>query len=421
MSTATAGSSIASAPSPMSPVPPMPKGPAPAAPSPSVADRIASTYEKPAPLPPEQVRPPSSMPTKAHTPAPEAPKPPEPVKATEKPAEVPAAPKTLLPKKSAVKPAEQPKEGPADEFDRFQLPATASEEHQSQFTELKRVSRDQRAKLKELEARVNAPTTPTAEVERLRAEHKSATDRLAQLDLQSHPDFQRQFVHPKTKAIAEVSEILAYSGKEGFDVNGLLGKDRKNFSASVAELTKDLNPMDATTVQTALRDAYRIAGEEKAALANSSTLRDQIRQQTEAQARQAFAEVSDNLGAVGDFLVAVETSEGATAEEKAADALYNQNIAGLRQRVEKTVFGPTDEKKMSLLAWKAGVLDHLTEQGVPRMERAYQTLVQEHAAMAKELAALKGTRGSGPVAGDPSKNGGNKQSTEDMIAQTYRR
>src|SRR4029079_2674225 len=122
------------------------------------------------------------------------------------------------------------------------------------------------------------------EVERLKAEHKALSDKMALIDVASTPDFQRQYTLPKTKAVAEASEVLAYSGKEGVDVNALLGKDRKNFSAAVAELTKDLNPMDATTVQTALRDAYRISTEEKAALANSSQLREQIRQRTEAQA-----------------------------------------------------------------------------------------------------------------------------------------
>ncbi len=420
MSTATAGSSIASAPAaPTGPVPAMPKGPGAPAPIATVGELIGKAFDKPAPPAPEVVRAPAASVPIAPTPTP------APAPAAAKPAEAPAepvvSPKSLLPKKTAAKAPESPAASAApDEFDRFTLPDTASDEQKSHFTELKRISREQKAKLKELESKVNAPSTPTAEVERLRAEHKAATDRLAQLDLKSHPEFQRQYALPKTAAVTEAAQILTDWGKTGVDLEGLLGKSRKDFSTAVADLTKDLNPMDATLVQTRMNDAFRIAGEERTALANGTQLRERINQQTEAQARQTFAEVSDNLGPMGEFLVTLDTPDGANEAERQEIATYNQAVSGLRQNVEKTVFGPTNEKQMAMLARKGGTLDFILQHAVPRMERTYASLVQEHAAMARELAALKGTKGSGPLTGDPTKGGAQKQSTEDMIAATFR-
>ncbi len=358
-----------------------------------------------APTPPTPAAPVATDPKAAATPPVEPPKP---------------EPKSLLPRKTATPKVETPAPAGDDPFEKFALPDTAPEEQKGQFTELKRIAREQKQRLKELEGKVNAPVVPTAELEKLRAEHKAAMDRIAVLDLQSHPDFKRQFQEPKTKALAEVNEILTYSGKEGVDLAGLLGKDRKAFSAAVTEMTKDLNPMDATTVQTALRDAYRLTGEEKAALANSGELRTKMQQQAESQTRQVFDEVSANLGPIGEFLVTLDVPDGATAEEKQEIADYNQSVTGIKSHVEKTVFGPTNEKSMAVLGWKAGTLDFLLNKGIPRMEKTYASVLSENEALRRELAAVKGVKGGGPISGDPGKGGGAKKTNDQLVAEAFR-
>lgn len=397
MSTATAPV----APTTSAPVPPLPNAPTPPparTPQESIQSKIAAAFQKPDVVPPV-VAPKAPAAKETPVPAtPETPKTPE--------AKVEPVKPTLLPRKKAEAPATPAPSNEPDPDAKFgDLPETAPAEQRAQWTELKKASRERLARIKELESKVNAPVVPTAEVERLRAEHKAAMDRLAVLDLQSHPDFKRQYEQPKTKALAEVQEILAYSGKEATDVPAILSKNRKDFSAAVTELTKDLNPMDATTVQTALRDAYRISAEERTALANGGELRAKLQQQAEAQARQAFEEVSSNLGPIGEFLVPLDVPAGAPAEEVAEITDYNNTVANMRQHVEKTVFGPTNEKSMAVLGWKASTLDFLLNKGIPRMEKTYSSVVAERDALARELAAMKGVKGGGPIAGDPAKGG----------------
>lgn len=375
---------------------------APPTPIPSVESKVAAAFK---------TEPPPPMPKAPTPPAPKAPE----AKVDPVKADPPKAPPTLLPKKTPPAPPAPE----ADPFEKFSLPETAPEEQRSQFTELKRISREQHKRIKEFETKANAPAVPTAELEKLRTEHKAALDRLAVVDLQSHPDFKRQFHEPKSKALAEVAEILTYSGKEGVDLPSLLAMDRKSFSNKVTELTKDLNPMDATSVQSALRTAYGLSVDEKSALSKAGELSTKLQQQSEAQARQAFDEVSSNLGPLGEFLVTLDVPDGATAEEKTEIEDYNRSVSGIRQNVEQTVFGKTNEKSMAVLGWKGATLDFLLSKGIPRMEKNYSALVESHNALAAELAAIKGAKGSGPIAGDPSKGGGTAQTTEQMVAAAF--
>lgn len=338
-----------------------------------------------------------------------------------KPAAVePVKPPTpsLLPKKQAPVAKTEPAPAGDDPFEKFSLPDTAPEEQRSQFTELKRISRDQHKRIKEYETKLNAPAVPTAEVEKLRSEHKAALDRLAIVDLKAHPDFRRQFEEPKMKAVAEVAEVLGFNNKTT-DIEGLLSKDRKTFNAAVADLTKDLNSMDATSVQTALRQAYQLSQDEKTHLSKAGELHQQMRQQEEARARQAFAEVSDNLGPVGEFLATLDTPDGATAEEKAEIESYNTAVTGLRSQVEKTAFGRQDEKGMAQLAWKGGILDLMLSHAFPRMDRMYQAAIAERNAFAEELAGVKAAKGVGTISGDPTKGGDGKKSTDQLVASAY--
>ena len=84
------------------------------------------------------------------------------------------------------------------------------------------------------------------------------------------------------------------------------------------------------------------------------------------------------------------------------------------------MFGKTDERGLATLGWKGATLDFLLSHGVPRMEKEFSRVVAERNAFAKELAAVRAAKGSGPIAGDPGKSGEAKKTTEQMIAEAYR-
>lgn len=371
------------------------------------------------PTPP--VTPPAADPKAAATPP-----------ATPTPTEFPAPKSKLLDalaKKEAPPPAAPAEEIPGPE-DALSLPDDASPEKKSQFTQMKtmmkQLRRDIAAKEKLLETK--AAPAEQKELETLKAERKILSDRLAVLDVQNHPDFRKQFIVPRDAAIAEAKEVLSYTaGKEGTDLPAILAKNPKDFAAAVAELTKDMNGMDAGTVQTAMRTAYKLQAESQQQMARASELAQQLSATSSMRQKEAFNEISAKLGPIGEVLVTLDIPSDAPAEEKQAIAEYNRSVSEVKANAERLAFGEMDAKGAASLAWKGATLDFLLNHGMPRIEREYKALLTSHNQMAAELQAIKTARspGSAPPVGDPatppktSAPPGSRQSINDLVKATF--
>ncbi len=403
---------------------PVPAAPTTASPLPSGSARpptpVNPTSQKP-PTPPA-----TSLPPTAKTPAaPAAPAPkgpdlaniqPNPNPPTikqmakelfkEKDPEAAKAPEPVKP--AEAKPAEPVKPvAPTADADRYAdiaPPEGLSEKGQQGWKALKTKANDDvraaQAALQtaqsELETLRKATPADLADVNKLKADHQAALDRLAVLDLQSHPDFTRQYAEPKKAALAEATAVLAYQDKPiTTDLAALLSKPMKDFAAEVATMTKDMNAMDATTVQTALRNAYKIEGAEKAALTQASQLKSSIEAKTAQQQKQAFEETWGNLGEAGGFLKPALIPDGVTPEAKAELEAYNASIPSVRTTAEQYAFGRVDPKAATLIASKAAVFDFVSKTVVPRMEKEFAQVVSDNQRLAAELTAIKAAKGSG--------------------------
>lgn len=256
-----------------------------------------------------------------------------------------------------------------------------------------------------------ATPAESQEIERLKTEHKAALDRLAVLDLQNHPDFTRQYVEPKKKALTEATEVLQYNGKESVDVSLLLSKNPKDFAAAVSEITKDMNQMDATTVQTSLRSAYKLSAEEKSALSKGSELQQQIQQREAMKAKQAFEETFSQFGPKDLLIEAVEIPDDATPEEKAEIETMNREFSSVKQTAESLAFGKLDEKGVARIALEASLYRAQMKGLIPRMNTEYQKVVRERNQLADELKSIRASKGSGQFTGD-SGGRGNAPSNE---------
>lgn len=337
----------------------------------------------------------------------------------------PAQKTSLLSKAAEPEPAKPSAEAdPTGPEDAISLPENADPTKKSQFNEMKKIIKElRREKMSQQTQQTlqqTAQPAADAETERLRAEHKQMADRLAILDLQSHPDFARQYSEPKNKAVAEANEVLAFNNKEA-DLKALLAKPQKEFNAALAEVIKDLNPVDATTVVTAMRTAYKTDQAEKQALTKASELASNLQSQSAHNAKKAFESVWKDLGPTGYFLTTLEAGQEATAEEKTEISKYNEAVGAVRAAAEKYAFGQSDPKQAASLATKAATLDFMLSHGVPRMQKEYSQLVSLNRQMAEELAALKGQKSVGSVAGAAADSGGGSQKTsvQDLVAQAY--
>lgn len=241
----------------------------------------------------------------------------------------------------------------------------------------------------------NATPAEQADVAALQARAKAAEDRLAVLDLQSHPDFTRQYVEPQTKAIAEAKQLLGDSGKTDVDMGRLLALPRADFAKEVSELAAKMPAFDQQTFVQSMRDAYRLGGEAKVALAKAGELKTGIEQKTAAEQKQAFEATWGKFGGAEHFLKAVEIPDKASAEDKAELSAYNQAVATVRGNAERNAFGRVDAGTAAQIASKAAILDFVVGTAIPRMNKEHSRIVAEHGVMLAELQAIKGAKNPG--------------------------
>lgn len=358
-----------------------------------------------------------------NAPAPDAAKIPDPVAPVAKAPEAVTPPAPEAKTKTSIFDAVKPKETPAapppevkagEEIagpeDAIALPADASEQKKSDFAKMKEITKQLR---RDLAAREKTATTLTQaspeeqkKQQELQSQLKVMSDRLAVLDIQNHPDFKRQFVKPREDALNEVKEILSYtSGKEGVTpevLAGLLEKPLKDFSAAVAELTKDMNGMDAATVQHAMRNAYKLQADGQRQMASASELAQQLNARSSLQQKEAFNEISTKLGPMGDVLVKIDVPQGASPEESAEIQRYNQSVEAVRSRAEQNAFSDLTPKHAAKMAYSDAIVDHLVTHGIPRMEKEYRQLLASHNQMAQELEAIRKNRSPSAPVGDPA-------------------
>lgn len=323
------------------------------------------------------------------------------------------------------------KEAPAPDTDPFAHISPEKDMSEKSLTGWKALKTEATAKLRAAEQELanaksqietfrKATPAEAAEVERLKKEHQAALDRLAVLDVQNHPDFTRQYSEPKKKALAEATEVLGYNGKESVDLAVLMSKSPKDFAAAVSEITKDMNQMDATTVQTSLRSAYRIGSEERVALSKSGELQQQIAQREAQRAKAAFEETWKGLDLKDGLFPAVEIPDGADENEKTEIQRMNQAFANVRTQAENYAFGKLDERGVAQIAQKAALLDVHMNTVIPRMNTEYQKVRAERDLAIKELKAIRAGKNPGSFTGDSGKSTApNGKVSLDSLATQY--
>jgi hypothetical protein len=239
------------------------------------------------------------------------------------------------------------------------------------------------AKLKTYETATPADTEKAA---RLEAQLKDVQDRLAVHDLRSHPDFVKQYIEPKKNALKEAAEIVAYNGKEGVNLSAVLEKPLKDFNAEVSKITEGMNGMDATSVQTALRQAYKLANEEKGALSKAGELKAGLEAKAAAVARQAFEE---GRGEFTSRVPAMEIPAGASEEKIAEINGYNQARIEAIAEAEKFTFGKMSEREVAGIATRAASLNLVAHHVIPGLQRDLKRSNDLLAEATAELAAIK--------------------------------
>lgn len=336
--------------------------------------------------------------------------------AAETPAAVPAAepakaPDAAPPKTDVAPIAPPAPAAPPAEVDHFSdvKPADITKPRAEEWNTLKKLSNEKLtaaekraiAAEQQLEALKKTPVAEAAELERVKTEYQQAKDRLAILDVQSHPDFISNYVKPRDEALAAAKEIIGYTGAEAGDLNKLLTLPQKDFNAEVAKITEKMNSMDATAVQTSLRQAHQLKNREAMAMQDSQKLRQALEEKAVLKQREAFEEVYKEVGYDSGYLIP-QIPEGTPPEDVAELTGIAEAMKAAKTNAEKYAFGKLTAKEAAQLAAKAAHLEVHVQKVIPYMYKDRTRLVEQNKALLAELTQLKAAKATPAVSSTPA-------------------
>ena len=338
---------------------------------------------------------------------------------------------SLLPA-SAKKPDVVPPAAPVahetdDPIDKTTLDAKYSPAAHEQFNLVKASRREIRDKLAvrerelaetraELEkVKSGAAPVETPELLKLREEHAAMGKRLMVLDLQSHPDFQREFVAPRSVAETEARNILEAHGVDA-DIDALLNKDpvefRKGLSAIAAKLPTALDQSDFAQV---MRQAHGLRLRANDAITKAGDLGKALREKTMNGYKASFENTFQRVVGAQN-IKELTLPPGEPPETVAVIDSYNSAYRGLRAQAEKIALGASNPDDISSASVKAALYDFQMEHAMPILQRALKARADRCTQLEGELAAIKARNPNRDIRGVPGAGGGVDPSTMDHHA-----
>lgn len=280
-----------------------------------------------------------------------------------------------------------------DAFESMELPAGASEAQKSNFKALKaqaaeevnRLKNERATLTKELETYKKATPADRANEERLASELKSAQDRLAVYDVSSHPDFVRQYVEPKKKALG-IAESLAndYALTNASELKALIDLPRPEFAKRLTEMAAAMPAFDQNKFFTSMDEARNLQQQEAGALTKAGELRAGMQAKAAQEARTAF---EASRGEFSQRIPVMEIPDGANEETIKEVTAFNKAREQALSEAETLTFGSMNERQTADVAVQAAALKMVATHQLPMMERQ---LKEARAIIASQNEQLKG-------------------------------
>jgi hypothetical protein len=332
-------------------------------------------------------------------------------------------------------PAEKPKiETPAapvekDALEGVEPPEGASEKtvkdwkafREKASDEINRVKNERAAIAAELATYKKSTPADAADIAKLKADLQASNDRLAILDLSSHPDFQRQYTEPKAKALAEATMLINDNGvKDAPDMKELLALPRQEFAQKVSALAKDMPAFDQGTFVHSLREAYRLQGEERGALSKAGELRASLQAKSAQQERTAFEESRTEFSS---RVPALEVPADASPERAAEIQTYNEARDAAFAEAERFTFGKATPREVANIATRAAALELVANHVLPMTQRDLKQATALISQLTGELAAIKNAKSAPSFSGDqaPTPKDPSKMTLHDAMEEAKRK
>ncbi len=300
-------------------------------------------------------------------------------------AEKPATPAPKADAKPAAEaPAEAKPAAPAEPADPFAHIKPEDGMSEKSLTGWKALKTEATQKVRDAEKKYTPAQTEDAD--RLKSELKQARDALAVYDLRHDPDFTRQYVEPKKKALDEAKMLLTDNAVDAPDIKALLDKPRAEFAKVVSELASKLPDFDKGSLVASMREAYRLHGEENGALTKAGELKQQIESKRALEARKAFDEGKSEFTS---RIPEMQIPEGADQDKIAEVHSYNEARQAAIAEAEKFAFGKMSEREVAGIATRAASLNLVAHHVLPAMKRDLDKATALNRELAAELTAIK--------------------------------
>lgn len=219
--------------------------------------------------------------------------------------------------------------------------------------------------------------------------------RIAELDLESSPEFQDRFDRPKQAAVEEMNKILERN-KQGMTAEELLKLSEEDREDEVSSIIDNLRSLPRENFLNAYRAAEKLSKERADALETAKETSAALQRKAQADGLRAMKEARDSIFKENDaFFTPLEVSKNATDEEKQIANSYNDSLKSLNSNVEKYANAKTPEE-VAKASTKAAICDHLIGQTLPRLGETFSGMQKQIKAMEDTIRKLGGAspRGS---------------------------
>lgn len=311
------------------------------------------------------------------------------------------------------KPADDPIAGLKDpdekskHFADWKALKAAATERGAKLAQLEKEAAELRAKVEASSKQAPVDDATKARLAELEEANKRYSDRLKQLDLRSHPDFEKEFIAPRKASVEALKKILAEEEIPGVDVDALLANRGKKLNEQVSGILDKLTPFSQGAFSAKIREVLTI--DERAAEATSKA--DEYLKTHQHQHLSRSREVFDQVSREFNGLFAtIQVDEKATPEAKQAADTYNAALVQVGRQAEQLAFGQVDDVAASRMANESANFRFLISHGLPRIGEILNTQAAEVARLTEELNSIKAAK--------PGVSGGFGKGGEDKPAET---
>jgi len=297
------------------------------------------------------------------------------------------------------------KEYSAPAHESFKTIKGISKELRNQLTSRDRELQETRAQLEQVRKN-GVALTDSPEFQALKAEHEAMSKRLMVLDLESHPNFQKEFVAPKNAAEQEAKNILAAAGVTDVNLDAILAKDGIEFRKAVNDVSGKLkSPLDVTDFATAIRTAQSLRQKALAAVSKAGEINQTLKAQTFNGYKTAFDETYQET--LGSIKVAELTVPPGTAPEVVAEAeAFNAAVRGLRTESERIALGQSTPKDIARASIKAAAYEFQVKHVMPLVLKTVKAREARIAELEAKLSGIAARNPNAQMRGNAGDSGG---------------